>query len=283
MPPLFHQCVFEDFLHVLDIDELQLVLYGLRQFFEISLVLFWQQDLLDAEFVGSQDFLLDAADREDFAGEGDFPGHSSIASDSSACIGRCHGGCHRDACGRAVFRYGAFWQVDVGVEGFIEIILESQVLGLASNVGVRGFSGFLHDIAHLACQDQVALALDGDGFGVEDFAACDRPCEAIDAAYGIRMFFSEREEFHWSQVLVECLDGKRRQLVVLEDDLLAYLAAEGADGSFKVTDACFSGVSCDDFLQERRSEADVSVLQAVSLFCLGTRYFFAISSFSSSV
>ena len=154
----------------------------------------------------------------------------------------------------------------MGVEGFIEIILESQVLGLASNVGVRGFSGFLHDIAHLACQDQVALALDGDGFGVEDFAACDRPCEAIDAAYGIRMFFSEREEFHWSQVLVECLDGKRRQLVVLEDDLLAYLAAEGADGSFKVTDACFSGVSCDDFLQERRSEADVSVLQAVSLF-----------------
>lgn len=72
MPPLFHQCVLEDFLHVLDIDELQLVLYGLQQFFEISLVLFRQQDLLDAEFVGSQDFLLDAADREDFAGEGDF-------------------------------------------------------------------------------------------------------------------------------------------------------------------------------------------------------------------
>ena len=61
--------------------------------------------------------------------------------------------------------------MDMGIQGFVEIILQAQLLGPAADVGIGRFGGFLHYIAQLSRKNQIALAFDGDRFCIQHFAA----------------------------------------------------------------------------------------------------------------
>src|SRR5215218_10517931 len=69
------------------------------QIVEIGLVVLRQQDLGDSAPYGTEDLLLDAADRQHPAGEGDLAGHREVVLRLAAGEGGDHRGRHRDTRG----------------------------------------------------------------------------------------------------------------------------------------------------------------------------------------
>ena len=252
---------------------MELIADGLWDLIEVTLVLFREEDLLDPELTGSKDLFFESADGEDFAGEGDLSGHSSIASDFASGVGTGECGGHGDTGGWAVFRYGAFRKVDVGVECLIEVFGEPECFGAASDVGIGGLGRFFHDVTELSGQDEVTLAFDGDRFGVEDFTADGSPCETVHAADHIAVFFGHGHVFHGAKIFFYGLGGQCRQAVIGKNDFFTDFAAESADGAFQIADAGFSGIAPDDAAEKGRSEIDVFRFESVSFSLAGYEVF----------
>ena len=75
----------------------------------------------DAAAVRGQGLVLEAANGQDAAAQGDLPGHGRIAPHGPPGERRDEGGGHRDAGRRAVLRLGALRQVDMQIEPLAEI------------------------------------------------------------------------------------------------------------------------------------------------------------------
>ncbi len=119
---------------------------------------------------GAQDLLLDAADGQHAAGEGDLAGHGDVVPRRAAGEGRDHGGRHRHARRRAILGDGARRDVDVQVA--LEALgRDAQGLGVRPGVGPGRAGGLLHHVAELAGEHQLALALHGRGLDEHDVAA----------------------------------------------------------------------------------------------------------------
>ena len=164
--------------------------------------------------------------------------------------------------------------MDMGIQGFVEIILQAQLFGPAADVGIGRFGGFLHYIAQLSRKNQIALAFDGDRFCIQHFAACHGPGQTVDPSHGIGMFFRHGHEFHRAQVFFQGFRIKSRKAVILQHHLLAYLAAEGSNGPFQFPDARLSGIAFDDSADEEIRETDILCLETVSLHLAGNEVLF---------
>src|SRR5437016_6998976 len=97
-----------------------------------------------------QDFLLDAADGQNFASKGDLARHGHIAANRNVREGTDNGGTNRDARRRAVFRNGALRYVHVDIEVAIEIVRQAEGRGARAHVTHGRLRGFLHNVAELA-------------------------------------------------------------------------------------------------------------------------------------
>jgi hypothetical protein len=67
-----------------------------------------------------------------------------------------------------IFRDSAFGNVDVEVEVAIEVAGQAETVGSRPNVRHRRLRRFLHDVAKLAGQRQLAFAVNYAGFGAQD-------------------------------------------------------------------------------------------------------------------
>src|SRR5208282_6917261 len=88
------------------------------------------------------------------------------------------GGANGDSGGRAVLGNGAFGDVDVNVQGAVEIFFEAEGGGARADIAHGGLRGFLHDFAELAGGGQAAFAFHDGGFDSENGASDFGPGEA---------------------------------------------------------------------------------------------------------
>ena len=117
---------------------------------------------------GGQALLLQAADGQHLAPQGDLTGHGHIVGDLAAGEGAEQGRGHGDAGGGAVFGHGTGGDVEVHLGLAEDLRIDAPVGGPALHHRVGGLGRLLHDVAQLAGQHQLALAghqghLDGQG------------------------------------------------------------------------------------------------------------------------
>lgn len=178
------------------------------------------------------DLLLDAADGEDEALEGDFAGHGELAAHGFAPQQGSQRGEHCDPRRGAVLGDGAGGDVNVEVLAGEEVIGQAEAIGVRVQVGARGLHRFLHHVAELAGQGQAALALGGGGFDEEDIAAGGGPGEADDdAGFADAVGGHVALEVGRAQVGGEAGGVDAHGLVVAFGDLARHLAADAGDRS----------------------------------------------------
>ena len=163
----------EDLVHLLDEVQLHGVLQELGEVGQVALVLGGQDGFEDAGAVGGEELLLQAADGEHLAAQGDLAGHGDVAADGDLGERAGERGGQGDAGGGAVLGDGAFGDVDVDVEVAVEVAGEAEVLGAGADVGERGLRGLLHDVAELAGEGELAFAVEHLDFGLR--GCCRRP------------------------------------------------------------------------------------------------------------
>jgi len=157
----------------------------------------------------------------------------------------------------------------VDVVLLVKVIRQAKRFGTAADVGERGLRRLLHDVAELARQDELALALEHGDFRRQDVAADFGPGHArndADLRLLLRLRLDEllaAEEV--GQVVARHADGRFFAL----DDLARGLAADLTDEALELAYARLARVIFDDVLQDARAEADVLARKAVLLALAG--------------
>src|SRR2546425_9050226 len=82
--------------------------------------------------------------------ESDFASHGQLWADRSVRQGGNQGSNHGDAGRRSVFWNGTRRNVDMDIDVFIEIVIESQLNGIRGDPGEGGLDGLRHHVSHLA-------------------------------------------------------------------------------------------------------------------------------------
>ena len=124
-----NQCVGQDFVHVLDGDDLNLFDDHGRDVLDIFFVLLGDDNLFDAAAVGRDDLLLEPADGQHPAAQGDFAGHGHLAVRGPFGKGRDDGGAHGNAGRWTVLGYSTFGNVDMQVELAVELAVDAEQVG----------------------------------------------------------------------------------------------------------------------------------------------------------
>ena len=155
--------------------------------------------------------------------------------------------------------------MDVDVVLLVEVLRQAEGIGAAADVGERGLRRLLHDVAELARQDELALALEHGDFSRQDRTADFGPGHARRDA-DLRLLLRLRlQELHAAeevrQVAARHADGRLFAL----DDLARGLAADLADEALELAHARLARVVLDDVLQHACAEADVLAGEAVLL------------------
>ena len=192
---------------------------------------------MNAFAIGREHLFLEAADRQNVAAQRDFARHRDVAADLASEQRRNDARRHCDAGRGAVFRDRAFGQMDVDVVVFVEVLGQVQHVGTAADVRKAGLRRFLHDVAELARQDQLALAFEHGDFRRQDVAADFRPGHArhdADLRLLLGLCF---EVFRLAEVVRELLLRDADWRFLAFDDASGGFAADAADQSFELSDA----------------------------------------------
>src|SRR4051812_36377328 len=263
--------VAQDLVHVLDADHAELLEDGVWDVLEVLAVVLGDQHGGDLGAVGGEDLLLEAADRQDAAAQGDLAGHGDGLADGDAEQGAGHGGGHGDAGARAVLGDGALGEVDVDVDLVLEVVGQAERAGARAQVAHRGLRALLHDLAELAGEGQLALAGDDGDLGGEQVAAEHGDGEAVGQADLVLLLAADLAVLLDAEPVRDPLGGdvERRGDAAGGEPLLGDLAAHGGDLALEVPDAGFLGVAVDDRGDAVVGPVDGEVLDAVGLGLLG--------------
>src|SRR5580658_197677 len=263
----FRQRLFEsqsqDLVHRIDEVELHGIFDVVGKLGYVFLVGARQDKIKDAGTQRGEQLLLQSADGQHFAAQGDFAGHGDVAPDRNLGqrTGQRRG--HGDAGRWAVLGDRALGHMQVQVDVAVELAAQAEDLRLAANVAERGLRRLLHHVAKLAGDGELALAVEHLYFGGEDTAAYFGPCEAgHEADFALFVHLGVAELGH-----AEKLDHVRFRdlflvLGVVLDHAAGYFAADVADLALEVADARFARVIADDFENGFVLEDDVLFAQA---------------------
>src|SRR3569832_432265 len=147
-------------------DELQAVARGQRDLVEVAAIARRQTYGVDARARGGDGLFLDAAHRRHQAAQADLAGR-------------------RDAGAGAAFGNGAGRHVDVDVALLEQLEREAELIGAALDEAQGRLRRFLHHVAQLSREYQIAAPRHARGLDEQDIAAHRRPGEAgRDAGHG---------------------------------------------------------------------------------------------------
>ena len=148
--------------------------------------------------------------------------------------------------------------------------IQPQRGGPRPNDGKRGLDRFLHDVAQLAGQRQLALARRDRGLDAQQLAADLRPGQALGLAHPVLVFGAAVAELAHPEVRLELagadadFPGRGTQQLPLDD-----LAADPRDLPLQVAHSGLAGVVANDVAQAADREAKLVLAHAVILHLLG--------------
>ena len=124
--------------------------------------------------MGGEHLLLDAADGQHLAAQGDLAGHGDVvANRPPRGVGRERGD-HRHAGGGPVLRDGAGGHMDVHRPSLEELRVDAEGLRVGPHVRHGGLRALAHDVAEHARENQALLAGRHHGHLDEQHVASDR-------------------------------------------------------------------------------------------------------------
>ena len=215
-----------------------------------------------------EQLLLDPADRQDPATEGDLPRHRDVAPDPPARERRHDRGRHGHARRRSVLRDGPGRYVDVHRVVLEESLGDPELALVGPHVAEGRARGLLHDLLDLAGEDEL--------LGLRALIH-DRRLDGQHVATGLaHRYAGDRSDLvlFLGQAEVEALGAEvgrelgrvdRDALGLVLGDLPRDLPADRADLALEVPDAGLARVQPDHVLQRRVSEDEAPVLETVLL------------------
>ena len=209
-------------------------------------------------------FFLQPADGEHAAPDGNFTRHGDVAPHGAVRKCRDDGGADRDTGGRPVLRDGSLREVDVNVLRFVEIRGEAQRLCARADKAHGCEGGFLHHVAQIAGQFQLAGTVDHVDLDLKRRAADGCPRKARDKPDLIGRDVCLRQEFADAEEVFEIAAGDGNALGrLVGDEAHGALAAERGDLPLKTADAGFTRVAGNDLADRVVGDAHLRALHAV--------------------
>ena len=237
----------------------------------VGLVELGRDDRRDAVALRGERLVLQAADRQDLAGQRHLAGHRDVVAHVAAGEQRDERRRHRDAGARAVLgdRAGRHVDVDVVVAKPVRRQARRELGEVPAHVGERRRRGLLHDVAELAGDLQLALAVEGLRLDEQHVAADRRPGQPgrdaghARAALGLGVVALAAEQLARPRLADRAL---RRAAL---GDLARDLARDRADLALELAHAGLAGVVGDDRAQRGVGDPQLPALEAVALGLAG--------------
>ena len=219
--------------------------------------------------VRGEDLALQPADREDPTAERDLAGHRHVLADGDAGQGADDRGGHRDPGGRTVLRDAAGRDVDVERVLLEDLALDAELAGVGPRPRQAGSRRLAHDLAQLAGEDEVLVALhlgDLDGDDVAADLGHDQAGRGAGLVLGLELAVLEPLR---AEAVGQLLDVDDGLALAALGDLPGDLAHDVGDLALEVPDAGLVRVGADQLGHRLVGDLDVLGLQAVVLHLLG--------------
>ena len=259
----------EHLVHVVGEDELELLADLLGDVPQVLLVLLGQDDHARAGEVRGEDLGLEAADGQHAPAERDLAGHRHVLADGDAGERGDHRRGHGHAGRRAVLGGGAGRDVDVQRVLLEHLALDPELGGVRPDPGQGRPRGLAHDVAQLAGEDEVLLALhqrDLDGDDVAADLGHDEARRGPGLVLGLELAVLEPRR---AEVLVELLEVDDRLALAALGHGARDLAHEVGELALEVPDAGLVGVGLDELREDLVRDLHVLGREAVVLHLLG--------------
>src|SRR4029079_1833078 len=241
-----------DLQHVFDTrhrNDVHLRLHFRRNFRQVLGVLLWDDDRLDATAQRRKELFLEATDRQHATAQRDLARHRHVLADRDAGQDRDDGRRHRNAGRRSILRRGAFRYVYVDVALLEQARVDAEVNRVRTHVGVCSLDRLLHHVAQVAGDGHSALARHHDAFNRQQFATYLGPRKPSHDADLIFKFGFAGAVLRHSEEVVDVLGGDDDRRLRRRQNLLHGLTRQLRDFTLERTDARFSRVAANDFLQ----------------------------------
>src|SRR5687767_7880212 len=161
----------QNVFNVLDEVEGHVALDRLGDVDQIALVELRQDHRVELRRPRGQNLFLHATDGQHVAAQRDFAGHGDVAPNRTLSENGDDRRGNGDARRWPVFRNGARGNVNVNVVRFEVIRWNPVLVGVGARIRQRGLRGFLHHLAELPGELQLAFAANGRGLDEENVAA----------------------------------------------------------------------------------------------------------------
>ena len=225
--------------------------------------------IFDPASMSGQSLLLEAADRQHPAPQGNLPGHGQVVAHGNlAQRGNQRRG-QGDSSRRAILGDSALRYVNVNLGLLVEVGVQAQRGGPRAHVGERRVSAFPHHLAQLAGHGQLAAARDDRHLDRQKVASKLGPGQAgrnADVRRGLGQSVAEARR---TQVLAQARAGDLDPCIaVVLDHLDGDFAAHSRQLALQVAHAGFARVMADDAQDRLCGKLDVLLLKPVGFALL---------------
>ena len=256
MKEKFSSAICQHLLHLFCRDDLHFFQNRLRDIDKIFLVLRRDDDRLDPAPDSRQDFLLQAADRENLAAQGDLAGHGHIPSDRSAGKGGNQGGCHGYPRRRPVFRYGTRRDMHMNLDILEEVIGEIQLFAFGTDPRKRRLHRLLHDITQMTGKGKRPLAVHDGCFDMQDLTADRSPGKTGHQADLVLLRLRFTDELRRAEILADIGGIDHETPLIPFGNLPGDFAADAADFALQISEPGFAGIAGDQGLDRLVGKGD---------------------------
>src|ERR1700691_2324933 len=241
------------------------LLHVVRDLGQVLLVLLGDEHGLEAAAQRRQQLLLQAADRQHAAAEGDLAGHGDVLAHRNAGQYRDDRSHHGGAGRRRVLGRSAFGYVDVDVLLLEDGGRDAEGGAARLDVAFRRLHRFLHHVAELAGGGDLALAGHDHRLDRQQFAADLGPGQPGGDADQIGLLHLAVTEAADAGVFLQVPARDRDALQLAHQDFLDRLARDIGEFALEIPDAGLARVVADEILQRVVGDRPFRRLKAMRL------------------
>ncbi len=232
-------------------------------FGQIFAILLWNQQVINIGVMRGQHLLFETAYGQYAPAQGNFAGHGHIGAHRTPGESGNHGGGNGDTCRRAIFRLRVFRHVNMQVDAISKIRVKPQLFGARANIGERGIHRFLHYIALLAGDEELAFALHGrhlDGEKHPAYFGHGQPHRDANLHFAANGHFAIAR---LTKILFQAVIGQANMGIGLLDYAPRHFAANGRKLPFQAAYTGFARVARHDLLHDRLRNLQLLLREAV--------------------